>query len=532
MEGQSGGTLTVGVPKETAPGERRVALIPDTVKRLTGAGVRVNVQRHAGVASGHSDDAYTAAGASIVDDARQAHAADVVIKVQKPTPDEVAMMRSGATLIALLQPMTNLDLVNDLTSRNITSFSMDAIPRTTRAQSMDVLSSQATVAGYKAVLMAADNLPRFFPMLTTAAGSIIPAKVLVVGAGVAGLQAIATARRLGAVVEAYDTRPVVKEQVESLGAKFVDIPVDTSDTQTAGGYAKEVSAETLRRQQEVLADHAAKSDVVITTAAVPGRAAPRLISKETVERMRPGSVIVDLAAETGGNVEVTKPGETVHHHGVAVMGQLNLPSTMPVHASQMYAKNIQNLLDLLIKKGAFDPDYNDEIVKGTVITRDGGVIHEMTKQRVAEAGAASPQASVSPPPAAPIAPVSEPPLQARAEVSSEPLGSDNADTGDVILGEIDVVDLEGDVPEAETVDIDDGSARRMGIQAEASEEAPAGSVVGDGSHNCPSGYPIKANAQSQIYHPPDSSSYHQTIPEFCFATAEGAEAAGYRASRR
>jgi proton-translocating NAD(P)+ transhydrogenase subunit alpha len=267
---------------------------------------------------------------------------------------------------------------------------MDAIPRTTRAQSMDVLSSQATVAGYKAVIMAADNLPRFFPMLTTAAGSIIPAKVLVVGAGVAGLQAIATARRLGAVVEAYDTRPVVKEQVESLGAKFVDIPVDTSDAQTSGGYAKEVSAETLRKQQEVLADHAAKSDVVITTAAVPGRAAPRLISKETVERMRPGSVIVDLAAETGGNVEVTKAGETVHHHGVAVMGPLNLPSTMPVHASQMYARNIQNLLDLLIKSGAFAPDYNDEIVKGTVITRNGEVVHEMTKQRL--------EAATPPPP--------------------------------------------------------------------------------------------------------------------------------------
>jgi NAD(P) transhydrogenase subunit alpha len=280
--------------------------------------------------------------------------------------------------------MTNVDLMRELAARDITAFSMDAIPRTTRAQSMDVLSSQATVAGYKAVLMAADTLPKFFPMLTTAAGSIIPAKVLVVGAGVAGLQAIATARRLGAVVEAYDTRPVVKEQVESLGAKFVDIPVDTSDTQTAGGYAKEVSAETLRKQQEVLADHAAKSDVVITTAAVPGRPAPRLISKETVERMRPGSVIVDLAAETGGNVELTSAGETVEHNGVKIMGQINLPSTMPVHASQMYAKNIQNLLDLLIKDGKLDPDFEDEIVKGTVITRGGDIAHEMTKQRMAE----------------------------------------------------------------------------------------------------------------------------------------------------
>ncbi len=389
MEGQTGSTLILGVPRETAPGERRVALIPDTVKRLTGSGVVVRVESGAGEASGHADAAYVAAGAEIVPTAREAFDAALVIKVQKPNADELPLLNRGAILIALLQPMTNLELVKDLADRGVTSFSMDAIPRTTRAQSMDVLSSQATVAGYKAVLMAADNLPRFFPMLTTAAGSIIPAKVLIVGAGVAGLQAIATARRLGAVVEAYDTRPVVKEQVESLGAKFVDIPVDTSDTQTAGGYAKEVSAETLRKQQEVLADHAAKSDVVITTAAVPGRAAPRLISKATVERMRPGSVIVDLAAETGGNVEVTRAGETVVHNGVQVMGQLNLPSTMPVHASQMYAKNIQNLLDLLIKGGKFAPDYEDDIVKGTVITHEGDVVHEMTKKLLPDSSIAA-----------------------------------------------------------------------------------------------------------------------------------------------
>ena len=384
MEGQTASSLIVGVPRETAPGERRVAMTPDTVKRLTASGVVVKVETGAGLASGHSDDAYETAGATIVANAAEAFNPQVVIKVQKPDADEAALLRPGTTIIALLQPMTNIDLVRDLASRDITAFSMDAIPRTTRAQSMDVLSSQATVAGYKAVLMAADNLPKFFPMLTTAAGSIVPAKVLVVGAGVAGLQAVATARRLGAVVEAYDTRPVVKEQVESLGAKFVDIPVDTSDAQTAGGYAKEVSAETLRKQQEVLADHAARSDVVITTAAVPGRPAPRLISKETVERMRPGSVIVDLAAETGGNVELTRAGETVEHNGVKIMGQVNLPSTMPVHASQMYAKNIQNLLDLLIKNGKLDPDFEDEIVKGTVITRGGDVVHEMTKQRIAE----------------------------------------------------------------------------------------------------------------------------------------------------
>jgi NAD(P) transhydrogenase subunit alpha len=361
MEGQTASSLIVGVPRETAPGERRVAMTPDTVKRLTASGVVVKIESGAGRASGHSDDAYVAAGATVAADAAEAFSAAVVIKVQKPNDSEVALLQPGATIIALLQPMTNVDLMRGLAGRDITAFSMDAVPRTTRAQSMDVLSSQATVAGYKAVLMAADTLPKFFPMLTTAAGSIVPAKVLVVGAGVAGLQAIATARRL-----------------------FVDIPVDTSDTQTAGGYAKEVSAETLRKQQEVLADHAAKSDVVITTAAVPGRPAPRLISQETVERMRPGSVIVDLAAETGGNVELTKAGETVEHNGVKIMGQLNLPSTMPVHASQMYAKNIQNLLDLLIKNGKLDPDFEDEIVKGTVITRGGAIVHEMTKQRAAE----------------------------------------------------------------------------------------------------------------------------------------------------
>ncbi|MBA2597451.1 MAG: Re/Si-specific NAD(P)(+) transhydrogenase subunit alpha [Chloroflexia bacterium] len=391
MEGETAGALIVGVPRESAPGEQRVAMTPDTVKRLTATGVVVRVEHDAGLASGHNDDAYVASGATIVPDPGPVYEAQVVIKVQKPDTTEAALLTPGTTLIALLQPMTNTELMREFAGRDITSFSMDAIPRTTRAQSMDVLSSQATVAGYKAVLMAAATLPRFFPMLTTAAGSIVPAKVLIVGAGVAGLQAIATARRLGAVVEAYDTRPVVKEQVESLGAKFVDIPVDTSDAQTAGGYAKELSAETLRKQQEVLADHAAKSDVVITTAAIPGRPAPRLISRETVERMRPGSVIVDLAAETGGNVELTQAGENVEHNGVTIMGQLNLPSTMPVHASQMYAKNIQNLLDLLIKDGKFDPDYEDEIVKGTVITRQGEIVHEMTRQRMAEAAEPSRQ---------------------------------------------------------------------------------------------------------------------------------------------
>src|SRR5688572_28078732 len=382
MEGQTASSLIVGVPRETAPGERRVAMTPDTVKRLTASGVVVKVESGAGLASGHSDDAYVASGATIVADAAEAFDAQVVIKVQKPDQSEIALLRPGTTIIALLQPMTNVDLIRELAARDITAFSMDAIPRTTRAQSMDVLSSQATVAGYKAVLMAADTLPKFFPMLTTAAGSIVPAKVLVVGAGVAGLQAIATARRLGAVVEAYDTRPVVKEQVESLGAKFVEIDVDTSNAQTAGGYAKEVSADVLRRQQEVLAGRAARADVIITTALVPGRPEPRLISAETVERMRPGSVIVDLAAETGGNCELTQPGEIVEHNGVTIIGLLNLPSAMSVHASQMYAKNVQNLLELLVKQGAYDPDYTDDIVAGTLITRAGEVVHQATNERL------------------------------------------------------------------------------------------------------------------------------------------------------
>ena len=388
--------FTIGVPRETAEGEQRVALVPDTIKRLTKAGVTVAVEAGAGAGSYIDDATFADAGATIVPDAGALYQqADLVIKVQRPAlgddgrSDEVNQLRDGTTLIALLSPMTNAELVRRLADKRITSFSMDAIPRTTRAQSMDVLSSQSTVAGYKAVLLAADHLPKFFPMLTTAAGSIKPAAVLVIGAGVAGLQAIATARRLGAVVEAYDTRPVVKEQVQSLGAKFVEIDVDTSDAQTAGGYAKEVTADVLRRQQEVLAQRAAQADVIITTALVPGRPAPRLISADTVAAMRPGSVIVDLAAETGGNCELTEPGAIVVREGVTLIGTLNLPSLMPVHASQMYAKNVQNLLDLLLKQGTFAPDYGDDIVAGTCITRDGEIVHAGTRERMGLAGSPS-----------------------------------------------------------------------------------------------------------------------------------------------
>jgi NAD(P) transhydrogenase subunit alpha len=376
----AGSPVTIGVPLETDPNERRVALVPDIVKKLVAQGHTVLVEAGAGAEAHLLDDAFAAAGALIV----QGHSAlfdqaDLIAKVQKPTPEEVAMMRRGQGLIAFLQPMVNTDLVASLRDRGVTSFSMDAIPRTSRAQYMDALSSMATVSGYKAVLLAADHLAKFMPLLTTAAGNIPPAKVLVIGAGVAGLQAIATARRLGAVVEAYDTRPVVKEQVQSLGARFVEINTGAADTQTAAGYAREATAQELEAQQAELARRAAKSDAIITTAAVPGRPAPRLISAETVEQMAPGSVIVDLAAETGGNCELTQPGKVILHNGVTIIGTINLPSTVPIHASQMYAKNIQNLLGVLLdKSGALVLNMEEDIATGTVITHNGQVLQEGT----------------------------------------------------------------------------------------------------------------------------------------------------------
>ncbi|MFL5760285.1 MAG: Re/Si-specific NAD(P)(+) transhydrogenase subunit alpha [Thermomicrobiales bacterium] len=386
MEGSEPGEKksTLGVPKETGEGERRVALVPDAVMKYVSAGLAVLIETGAGEQSFFSDAAYANAGATIAPNARDVLSqADIVLKVQSPTTDEINQMKSGASLVAFLSPMTSPDLVNQLRDHSLTSFSMDAIPRTTRAQTMDALSSMATVSGYKAVLLAADHLAKFFPLLMTAAGTIPPAKVLVIGAGVAGLQAIATARRLGAVVEAYDTRPVVKEQVESLGAKFVEIDTGVTDTQDAGGYAKEATADVIRRQQEVLAERASRADAVVTTAAVPGRPAPRLISEETVKNMANGSVIVDLAAETGGNCELTVRGETVVRHGVTIIGTVNLPSAIPVHASQMYSKNIQNLLALMIdKNGAYAVNLDDDIVRGTIITHEGEILHEGTKARM------------------------------------------------------------------------------------------------------------------------------------------------------
>jgi NAD(P) transhydrogenase subunit alpha len=375
--------MRIGVPRETVPGERRVALVPETVQKLTKAGNEVVVERGAGTEAAFVDGAYERAGARIVDDA---YDAELIAKVQKPTADEIGRLRPGQILIGLLQPLIDPKHAQALAEKGVTSLSMDAIPRITRAQPMDALSSQATVAGYKAVLLAAAQLPRFFPMLTTAAGTIAPAKALIIGAGVAGLQAIATARRLGAVVEAFDTRPVVKEQVQSLGAKFLEIDLGESGA-GAGGYAKELSEEAHRKEVELLAKAARENDIIITTAAIPGRKAPVLITKDMVPTMRPGSVIVDLAAETGGNCELTEAGKTVVRDGVTIIGTTNVPSTMPYHSSQMYSRNIASLLALFLKDGKAALDMTDEVIKGTVITQDGQVVHDATKKLLAPAAA-------------------------------------------------------------------------------------------------------------------------------------------------
>jgi NAD(P) transhydrogenase subunit alpha len=355
--------MRVGIPRETAPGETRVALVPDVIARLDG--IDAAVERGAGAAAGFEDDAYAEAGATLVDDAWRD--VDAVAKVAKPSREEIAKLREGQVLVAFLQPLTDREGVEQLAARGVVAFAMESIPRTTRAQAMDALSSQATVSGYKAVLLAADRLPRFFPMLTTAAGTIAPAKALVLGAGVAGLQAIATARRLGAVVSGFDVRPAVREQIQSLGANWLDLGIIGEEGE--GGYARELTAEEQARQQEALAERIPDFDVVITTAAIPGRPAPRLIPAAAVARMRRGSVIVDLAAETGGNCELTRPGEVVDEGGVSIMGVLNLPATMPSHASQLYARNVSALLAHLAPKGELTLDWDDEITAGACVTR-------------------------------------------------------------------------------------------------------------------------------------------------------------------
>jgi len=376
--------VKVGTPKETAPDERRVALVPDTVSRLAAATLEVKVESGAGSEAFITDQAYEQAGAKIVKGpAALIGDADAVLKVQAPVEAEIALFKKGAVLISFLQPATQGDIVRALAAQGVTAFSLELVPRISRAQSMDALSSQASAAGYKAVLMAAGRLGKFFPMMMTAAGTVPPARVLVMGAGVAGLQAIATARRLGAVVSAYDVRPAVKEEVQSLGATFIELPLETQEGE--GGYAKEQSEEFLRKQRELIGEHIAKSDVVITTAAVPGRRAPLLVSGEMVKGMRPGSVIVDLAAETGGNVELTKAGTDVEVGGVTIIGTRNVPSTMPLHASQLYARNVANLLLHLVKDGAIVLDFEDEITKGCCVTHGGEIVNERAKQLVAAA---------------------------------------------------------------------------------------------------------------------------------------------------
>jgi NAD(P) transhydrogenase subunit alpha len=376
--------VKVGTPKETEQGERRVAMVPDTVKALVAAGLEVTVEAGAGSAAYLSDDLYEKAGATIAGRAGTIlHEADAVLKVQAPRESEISVLKRGAVLISFLQPATQADTVRSLASHGITAFSLELLPRISRAQSMDALSSQASAAGYKAVLMAADRIGKLFPMMMTAAGTVAPTRVLVMGAGVAGLQAIATARRLGAVVSAYDVRPAVKEEVQSLGATFIELALEAQEGQ--GGYAKEQSEEFLRKQRELIGEHVAKSDVVITTAAVPGRRAPLLVTGDMVRGMRPGSVIVDLAAETGGNVELTQAGKDVDVNGVSIIGTRNVPSTMPLTTSQLFARNVANLLLHLVKNGAITIDLEDEITKGACVTHKGEIVNERARQMVGAA---------------------------------------------------------------------------------------------------------------------------------------------------
>jgi len=371
---------------ESEVGERRVALIPDIVARLVKQNLEIWLESGAGEGSFFSNQAYETAGAKIISDtAKLWGEADVLLKVGIPKESEINQMRPGSVLISFLNPLGTPETVQQLANRQITAFSMELIPRTSRAQSMDALSSQAGVAGYKAVLIAAAALPKFFPMLTTAAGTIRPAKVLVMGAGVAGLQAIATARRLGAVVEAFDIRPAVKEEVQSLGAKFVEVKLD-EETVAAGGYAKEISEASKQRTQEVLTEHVKNSDVVITTAQVPGKKAPLLVTEEMVAQMNPGSVIVDLAADQGGNCAGTEAGKDVVRHGVTIIGPINLPSSMPVHASQMYAKNISTFLQYMIKDGELNLNFEDDIIGGTCVTHAGEIRNQRVKEALAVEG--------------------------------------------------------------------------------------------------------------------------------------------------
>jgi len=370
--------IRLGVPKEIEPGEKRVALVPAVADRFKKMGVEVLVESGAGAGSHHPDSAYE--GVTIVNSATELYQqADLILKMQPPMESEIDQMKEGTVVAGMMLPHRYPERVARMRDHKILSFAMELVPRISRAQSMDVLSSQAAVAGYKAVLMAADRCGGFFPMLTTAAGTIRPAKVLVIGAGVAGLQAIATAKRLGAMVEGYDVRSATREQVESLGAKFVDTGVSAEGT---GGYARELTEEEKQQQLEVLEKHIAAADAVITTAAIPGRPSPKIIRKQAVEQMKPGAVIIDLAAEGGGNCEVTEPGQQITHHDVIVFGPLNVPSELPVHASEMYSKNLLNFLTPMIEDGEFKPDWEDEVIADSTLTRDGEIKHAPTRELV------------------------------------------------------------------------------------------------------------------------------------------------------
>jgi NAD(P) transhydrogenase subunit alpha len=384
--------MRIAVPKEVVAGEHRVALVPEVVQKLTGqagddapAPPEVVVERGAGAGALIPDQQYEEAGARLVDGGDEIWSSDVVVKVAAPTEDEVARLGSDTVLIGFLNPLGGGERIRALAQTGATSFAMEAIPRISRAQSMDALSSQANISGYRAALIGAQELGRFYPMLMTAAGTIRPATVLVLGAGVAGLQAIATARRLGAVVQGFDVRAAVKEQVESLGAHFLEFDLG-GDMEGAGGYAKELTPEQQQRQQELMAEAIGKVDVVITTALVPGRRAPILVTEEAVRLMKPGSVIVDLAGEAGGNCELSEPGQSVLRHDVKILAPLNVPSTMAEHASQLYARNIQSLLDLMLKDGQLELDFEDEVIAGACITRDGEIVNEGAKAAVASAG--------------------------------------------------------------------------------------------------------------------------------------------------
>jgi NAD(P) transhydrogenase subunit alpha len=370
--------MTIGILKETA-GENRVAMLPESVATLVKMNVIMLVESGAGLTAFASDKAYEEAGARIETKAKVIAGADLLIKIQPPTADEIALMKEGQVIMAVLNPYFNADLVKQLAAKNITGFSMDVVPRTTRAQAMDILSSMATVAGYKAVLTAANTLPKFFPMFMTAAGTIKPANMLILGAGVAGLQAIATSRKLGAVVYVFDVRAAVKEEVVGIGGKFVEVE-GAVDDKAAGGYAVEQTDEFKARQAKAIHDQAVKSDVIICTAQIPGKRAPLLLKKETVEAMAPGSVIIDLAASTGGNCELTKDNQTVVHNGVKIIGNSQFPTDMPTDASRMYGKNMINFLKLIItKEGGLNLNWEDDIVKGTAVTHGKEIVHERVK---------------------------------------------------------------------------------------------------------------------------------------------------------